>query len=71
MQKLEPGNPAEIKELRLVVDGSEQELIAVVGYPNTFRDGPRADLRLGTDEDGEIYLLTKGDGWVRKLVSAE
>lgn len=71
MQKLEPGNPAEIKELRLVVDGSEQELIDVVGYPNTFRDGPRADLRLGTDEDGEIYLLTKGDGWVRKLVSAE
>ena len=25
---------------------------------------------LGTDSAGEIYLLTKGDGWVRKLVPA-
>jgi len=31
----------------------------------------RADLRFGIDEEGEIYLLTKGDGWVRKLVPAE
>ena len=23
------------------------------------------------DSDGELYFLTKGDGWVRKLVAAE
>jgi glucose/arabinose dehydrogenase len=67
-QNLEPGNPTEIKELRIVFDGREQDIIDVVGYPNTYRNGPRADLRLGVDEDGELYLLTKGDGWVRKLV---
>jgi hypothetical protein len=68
---LEPGKPAEIKELRIVVNGKEQDLIQVFGYPNTFRSGPRADLRLGVDEAGELYLLTKGDGWVRKLVPAK
>ena len=25
--------------------------------------------RLGIDADGELYLLTKGDGWVRKLIA--
>lgn len=63
-----PGKPAEIKELRLIVNSKEQDLIDVVGYPNTYATGPRADLRLGVDESGELYLLTKGDGWVRKLV---
>lgn len=67
-ENLEPGNPAEMKELRLEIEGQEQDLIDVVGYPNTYRNGPRADLRLGIDEDKELYLLTKGDGWVRKLV---
>ena len=28
----------------------------------------RVDARLGIDHDGELYLLTKGDGWIRKLV---
>jgi hypothetical protein len=28
------------------------------------------DLRLGIDSAGELYLLTKGDGMVRKLVPA-
>ena len=65
-----PGKLSEIKELRLIVNGKEQDLINVVGYPNTYASGPRADLRLGVDEAGELYLLTKGDGRVRKLVSA-
>ena len=28
----------------------------------------RVDARLGIDHDGELYVLTKGDGWIRKLV---
>ncbi len=65
---LQPGKPAEIRELRLSIEGEEQDLIDVVGYPNTYRPGPRADLRLGVDESGELYLLTKGDGRVRQLL---
>ena len=68
---LEPGIPAEIKELRLMIEGREQDLLDTAGYPNTYNRGMRADLRLGIDEDKELYLLTKGDGWVRKLVPAE
>ena len=66
---LEPGNPAEIEELRLVFDGEERDLLDVAGFDNTYHGGKRADLRLGIDAAGEIYLLTKGDGWVRKLVA--
>ena len=67
---LEPGNPAPIEELRLLFDGEERDLIDVAGFANTYHGGVRADLRLGIDAAGEIYLLTKGDGWIRKLVAA-
>ena len=62
--------PVEITELRLVLGGSEQDLVDVAGFPNTYDPGNRVDLRLGIDSTGELYLLTKGDGWVRKLVPA-
>ena len=67
-ENLEPGNPSEIRELRLAFDGKEKDLIDLVGYPNTYHPGLRADLRLGIDDEGEIYLVTKGDGKVRQLV---
>ena len=60
--------PVEITEIRLVIDGREQDLVEAAGFPNTYGPGNRVDLRLGTDSTGELYLLTKGDGWVRKLV---
>ncbi len=65
---LAAGHPAEIKELRLSFEGRERDLLDVAGYPNTYAPGDRVDLRLGMDSNGELYLLTKGDGWVRKLV---
>ena len=66
---LTPGEPTPIRELRLVLDGKEQPLIKVAGYPNPYTDFKtwRVDARLGVDGAGELYLLTKGDGWVRKL----
>ncbi len=64
---LVPGQLAQIRELRLIIDGREQDLAAAVGHPNTYAPGPRADARLGIDSTGELYLLTKADGWVRKL----
>ena len=53
-----------------MIGGREQDLIDVAGFPNTYGPGNRVDLRLGTDSAHELYLLTKGDGWVRKLVPA-
>lgn len=68
---LTPGKPAALRELRVHINGAERPLIDVVGYGNTYSPGAkRADLRLGEDDAGELYLLTKGDGWVRKLVPA-
>ncbi len=60
--------PKEITEIRLVIDEREQDLVEVAGFANTYGPGDRVDLRLGTDSTGELYLLTKGDGWIRKLV---
>ena len=60
--------PMEIREIRLHLNGREQDLKDVSGFPNTYAPGKRVDLRLGIDQAGELYLLTKGDGWIRKLV---
>ena len=59
-----------IEELRLAFDGTEQDLVDVAGFPNTYRPGSdRVDARLSVDANGELYLLTKGDGWIRRLVA--
>ena len=68
---LVPDRMAEIRELRLIVDGHERDLVDVAGFPNTYAPGDRVDARLGLDSAGELYLLTKGDGWVRKLEPAQ
>ena len=68
-QGLQAGNPGLIAELRIRLDGREVIVSDAVGMANTYGGGKRADLRLGIDADGELYLLTKGDGWVRKLIA--
>jgi len=47
----------------------EVNIAEEIGMANTYGGGRRADLRLGIDADGELYLLTKSDGWVRKLIA--
>ena len=68
-QGLKAGSSGRIIELRIRLDGSEVNVGDAVGMANTYGGGKRADLRLGIDADGELYLLTKGDGWVRKLIA--
>jgi hypothetical protein len=68
---LKSGNLQEIKELRLQFDGVEQDLADVSSFDNSYAPGGRVDLRLGIDALGELYLLTKGDGWIRKLGPAQ
>ena len=59
---LRPGSLAALKELTLMRNGVEVTLLSLVG------GRARADLRFGQDETGEIYVLTKQDGRIRKLV---
>ena len=63
--ELRPGRQAEVRELTLLDDGR----------PVTIRDlvdgDDRADLRLGRDGDGELYLLSKQDDSVRALRRAD
>lgn len=67
---LQPGQLAEIEELRLLFDGEERDVADVAGFVATkIIRSARVDLRLGIDGDGELYLLTKGDGRIRKLVA--
>ena len=62
---------ATILELRTRINGKNQALKEVLAYENTYAPIPRVDLRLGTDSEGEIYTLSKGDGKIRKIVLAE
>ena len=68
--ELQPGVPVSVRELRVRVDGMEGGLAEVAGHADSYRPGTvRVDLRLGQDSKGELYMLTKGDGRVRKLVA--
>ena len=62
------GRQSEVKELRLSFDGQERKLADITGMDNSYIPGKRVDLRMGIDALGELYLLTKADGWIRKIV---
>lgn len=68
---LEPDSPATIFELDVTVDGESGSLADIAGHRNTSRGHApytqRVDLRLSSDTAGELYILSKGDGWIRKL----
>ena len=55
------GRQYPIHELTLTQNGVETTLSDLVS-------NSRVDLRFGLDQEGEIYVLTKSDGMVRKLV---
>lgn len=55
------GRKSGFRELRLTRNGRPVRLLDLVG-------AERVDLRFGQDERGEIYLLTKQDGLIRRLV---
>jgi glucose/arabinose dehydrogenase len=61
-QAMEAGARTRIFKFRLFYRGLETTMIdGVLG------NDVRADLRFGEGEDGEIYLLTKRDGTIRKM----
>jgi len=56
------GSQSTIHELTLFHDGSEQSLKQIIG------NAPRADLRFGVDNDGEIYVIAKRTGEIFRLI---
>ena len=55
------GHLSPFAEVKLHYLGRDRSLLEIIG------GDPRADLRFGMDERGEIYLLTKRDGMIRRL----
>ena len=60
---LKQGSEAPVKEWQLSINDSIKKLQQLCG------DG-RIDLRFGKDADGELYILTKADGKVYKIIGA-
>jgi len=66
VEDLALGANAPIEELTLLRGGVKTTLLAIVSEGLPSLDF-RTDLRIGTDEEGEIYLITKRDGEIRRL----
>ena len=62
MKDIKPGTQATIKEWQLSIDGKITTLSKLCG-------SDKADERFGQDRNGELYLTTKPDGMVYRLVS--
>ena len=60
---IKQGSQATIKEWEVSVDGTLKTLVELCGTD-------RVDLHFGRDDHGELYILTKPDGKVYKMVSA-
>jgi cytochrome c2 len=64
MADIKQGKMALIKEWQIAINGVTKPLKELCG-------SQRVDLHFGRDAGGELYILTKADGRVYKLVSAE
>ena len=71
VSEVAPGKLETIQELRLLFDGVEEPLSAVTTMDDSYSSGQRVDVRLSADALGELYMLTKSDGWVRKIIPAK
>ena len=63
MADIRQGKQTVVKEWKVSVDNAVKSLHTLCGTD-------RVDLHFGKDKEGELYILTKPDGKVYKLVSA-
>ena len=63
MDDIQQGKQATIKEWKISINGTPKTLTELTGTD-------RADLHFGRDSRGEMYILTKTDGKLYKLMSA-
>ncbi|HRI22455.1 MAG TPA: PQQ-dependent sugar dehydrogenase [Panacibacter sp.] len=61
MADIKQGRQASIKEWNIAINGKEKTLKVLCG-------SDRVDLHFGRDAKGELYILTKADGRVYKLI---
>ena len=61
---VQPGTPALLQELLLTLNGNAFTFLGSEGYSG------RVDLRLGIDENQELYFLTKRDGDIFRFAAA-
>jgi len=64
VDELVEGKQARIRELRLFEGKKERSFLEMVGKKRT-------DVRFGIDEAGELYVTSKQDGKVRKIVPSQ
>ncbi|MEN1681711.1 MAG: PQQ-dependent sugar dehydrogenase [Planctomycetota bacterium] len=64
LSSLEDGLLAPYEEIRFTENGVERPLSQIIGNASS-----RTDMRLEVGPDGEVYVLNKRDGIVRRLVS--
>ena len=64
MKDLKPGSQATLKEWQVNFNGERKTLVELSG-------ASKVDERFGMDRNGELYLTTKPDGKVYRLVSAQ
>ncbi len=58
---LKIGSQATIKELKVSIDGSVTTMIDLSG-------AQKVDMRFGRDHNGELYVMSKPDGKIYKVV---
>ncbi len=59
----DPAGVLGFHELQLIYEGAPTSLLDILG-------AQRADARLGVDQDGELYVLTKNNGQIFRLTAA-
>jgi len=63
----DPNTTASINELQLIYNGENQDLIDIVSDA-LGTTASRTDLRLAVDGRGELFIMTKQDGWIREVL---
>jgi hypothetical protein len=63
----DPTTTAPVYELTLVYEGQPTTLLKVIADALGVSSVSRADLRFGRDLQGQLYVMTKQDGWLRAL----
>ncbi len=64
----DPATTAQVYELSLFVAGSPTSLLEIVRAELSMPSLSRVDLRFGADLEGNLYVTTKQDGFLRRLL---
>jgi Glucose / Sorbosone dehydrogenase len=69
LPSLYDGHLAPFVQLRIIHNGQEKTLLQIIRDASGNQSLTRTDLRFGEGPDGEIYILNKHDGRVRRIAA--